>query len=582
MSSNPAAAKTSASDVFARDSPRAPAASCRRPTSRSLWVLACGRRATPAARARSAMRAMLRSSTSTSMRTAGWRRRSRWAWPEYIPTRARGQPAPEARGHAVRRSAATLAKDGVDHRGADVRAHLRRVRAVQPPRSRGGGGGHRASDVAVRGGHRRFGRRRVDGEAGLGRSSPHARRRQHVFFGADGKALVLPGRAPKGRAHRRGRARAARSGDRRSRTTASTGTAASIQSASAARCRATSAGSDCGGRQHDLPAARAHGVPVQPADPGRQAQGRVLALLIEQQLTKDQILELYLNRVALSAGTFGVEAMSRQLFGKRAKDLGLLEAAIVAGLIRAPSALSPWSNEEGALSRSKVVLARMRQEGFISAAAEQGANAARVRMTSAPHLADAHSGYAKEYLRQAFRDEVGDDDPPDWDVQTTFLPPVQLAAERAVEEGLARLASAACRRPWSPRPGDGGHPGHGGRPQLQRVALQPRGAQPPAAGLRIQAVRLRGRPRPRPLARHRPRQPALRDRRPASRSGVPATRKRARPTRPPCARPCWSRTTRPRSPCSSASAAGPCSPWPPTSACATSPTSRPSPWARGW
>ena len=172
---------------------------------------------------------------------------------------------------------------------------------------------------------------------------------------------------------------------------------------------------------------------------GRKAREAVLALLLERQLTKDQILELYLNRVALSAGTFGVEAMSRQLFGKRAKDLGLLESAIVAGLIRAPSALSPWSNEEGALSRSKVVLARMRQEGFISAAAEQGANAARVRMTSAPHLVDAHSGYAKEYLRQAFREEVGDDDPPDWDVHTTFLPAVQLAAERAVEEGLARL-----------------------------------------------------------------------------------------------------------------------------------------------
>ena len=65
--------------------------------------------------------------------------------------------------------------------------------------------------------------------------------------------------------------------------------------------------------------------------------------------------------------------MSRQLFGKQATDLGLLESAIVAGLIRAPSALSPWSNEDGALARSKVVLARMRQEGFISADAEQQA-----------------------------------------------------------------------------------------------------------------------------------------------------------------------------------------------------------------
>ena len=172
---------------------------------------------------------------------------------------------------------------------------------------------------------------------------------------------------------------------------------------------------------------------------GRKVKEAVLAGLIEQQLTKDQILELYLNRVALSAGTFGVEAMSRQLFAKRAKDLSLIESALVAGLIRAPSALSPWSNEEGALARSKVVLQRMREEGFINPAAEQGANAARLRMTSAPHLADAHSGYAKDYLRQVFREDVGDDDPPDWDVQTTFLPTVQLAAERAVEEGLARL-----------------------------------------------------------------------------------------------------------------------------------------------
>jgi 1A family penicillin-binding protein len=172
---------------------------------------------------------------------------------------------------------------------------------------------------------------------------------------------------------------------------------------------------------------------------GRKLKEAVLAELIERQLAKDRILELYLNRIALSGGTFGVEAMSRQLFGKRARDLDLLEAAVVAGLIRAPSALSPWSNEEGALARSRVVLARMREEGFISSAAEAAANRARVRMTRSPGLADAHSGYAKEYLRQRFREQVGDDDPPDWEVQTTFLPTVQLAAERAVEEGLARL-----------------------------------------------------------------------------------------------------------------------------------------------
>jgi 1A family penicillin-binding protein len=171
----------------------------------------------------------------------------------------------------------------------------------------------------------------------------------------------------------------------------------------------------------------------------RKAKEAVLAEMLEQQLTKDQILELYLNRVALSGGTFGVEAMSRQLFGKKSSDLNLAEAALVAGLIRAPSALSPWSNERGAVARSEVVLARMRQEGFISPEEEAAALRARLRITSTPGLADAHSGYAKEYLRQLFRDEVGNDDPPDWEVHTTLLPAAQAAAERAVEDGLARL-----------------------------------------------------------------------------------------------------------------------------------------------
>jgi len=171
----------------------------------------------------------------------------------------------------------------------------------------------------------------------------------------------------------------------------------------------------------------------------RKAKEAVLAVMLEQILTKDQILELYLNRVYLSGGVYGVEAMSRKLFVKRARDLDLAEAALVAGLIRAPSALSPWSNFDGAQQRSHTVLARMREEGFISAADERSAERERLRITSSPGLADARSGYAKEYLRQLFRDQVGGDHPPDWQVQTTLLPTVQAAAERAVAEGLQRL-----------------------------------------------------------------------------------------------------------------------------------------------
>src|SRR6188768_189477 len=103
---------------------------------------------------------------------------------------------------------------------------------------------------------------------------------------------------------------------------------------------------------------------------GRKAREAVLALMIDGQLTKDQVLELYLNRIYLSAGVYGVETMSRHLFGRPAKQLNLAECALIAGLARAPSSLSPWSNLDGAVARSHVVLARMRQEQFITASQE--------------------------------------------------------------------------------------------------------------------------------------------------------------------------------------------------------------------
>ncbi len=171
----------------------------------------------------------------------------------------------------------------------------------------------------------------------------------------------------------------------------------------------------------------------------RKAKEAVLAVLLEEILTKDQILEMYLNRVYLSGGVYGVDAMSRSLFARPAKDLGLAESALVAGLIRAPSALSPWSNWDGARERSHVVLARMRAEGYITEAAERQARGARLAITDHPRALDARGGYAKEFLRAQFRERVGEDHPADWQVHTTFLPAVQAAAESSVARGLARL-----------------------------------------------------------------------------------------------------------------------------------------------
>lgn len=172
---------------------------------------------------------------------------------------------------------------------------------------------------------------------------------------------------------------------------------------------------------------------------GRKIREAILALLIDAQLSKAQILELYLNRIYLSAGVYGVETMSRHLFGRPASRLTLAESALIAGLARAPAALSPWSNLDRAVARSHLVLARMRQEGFISEAEEAEARRARIRIRPYPASTESRAGYAKAYLRQEFRNRFGGDHPPDWTVHTTFVPALQDLAERAVADGLRRL-----------------------------------------------------------------------------------------------------------------------------------------------
>jgi penicillin-binding protein 1A len=190
---------------------------------------------------------------------------------------------------------------------------------------------------------------------------------------------------------------------------------------------------------------------------GRKIREAALALMIDSDLSKQQILELYLNRIYLSAGVYGVETMSRHLFGRPARSLNLAECALIAGLARAPSALSPWTNLERAIERSHVVLTRMREEGFITEAQERAARATRIRIVPYPGATDPRGGYAKEFLRQLFRDQFGGDHPPDWDVRTTFVPELQELAERAVGDGLRRFNEPSLQAAMvvlDPRSGD--------------------------------------------------------------------------------------------------------------------------------
>jgi 1A family penicillin-binding protein len=171
----------------------------------------------------------------------------------------------------------------------------------------------------------------------------------------------------------------------------------------------------------------------------RKLKEAALAVMLEAFLSKREILELYLNRVYMGGGYYGMEATSRAVFRKPAAELSLAQAAMLAGIIRAPATYSPWNHPDAARRRSWVVLARMREEHKITEAQERAARAERLTIQAPPAVASARHGYAKDLLRQQFRALHGGDNPPDWTVQTTFVPELQDAAEVAVRDGLKRL-----------------------------------------------------------------------------------------------------------------------------------------------
>src|SRR5688500_2719386 len=107
---------------------------------------------------------------------------------------------------------------------------------------------------------------------------------------------------------------------------------------------------------------------------GRKAREGVLALALERRFSKNQILELYLNRVYFGGGAYGIDAASRRFFGHSAKNLSLGEAAIIAGLVKAPSNYSPTADAEAARRRSSIVLKSMAENGFISPSAASAAD----------------------------------------------------------------------------------------------------------------------------------------------------------------------------------------------------------------
>jgi len=166
----------------------------------------------------------------------------------------------------------------------------------------------------------------------------------------------------------------------------------------------------------------------------RKLQEVELALWLERKHSKNEILELYLNRVYFGSGAYGVEAAAQRYFSKSAKNVTLAEAAMLAGLVKSPSRLAPNRNPEGAEARAKTVLAAMAEAKFITEAQAQAASA-HPAMSVKPAGAGTVN-YVADWIGEVLDDLIGQIEQ-SVVVETTIDPKLQSIAETAVIDELA-------------------------------------------------------------------------------------------------------------------------------------------------
>ena len=168
----------------------------------------------------------------------------------------------------------------------------------------------------------------------------------------------------------------------------------------------------------------------------RKIEELMLALWLEVRLSKQDIAELYLNRVYFGGGAYGIEAASHRYFGKSARSLTVAEAAVLAGLLKAPSRYSPTNSPVLARARSQVVLKRMLDAGYITAADETAMVRRPVRFARHANEREAGAQYAVEFVLDRLPPVIGPNTG-ELVVQTTIDAGLQRAAQAAVEQILA-------------------------------------------------------------------------------------------------------------------------------------------------
>jgi penicillin-binding protein 1A len=168
----------------------------------------------------------------------------------------------------------------------------------------------------------------------------------------------------------------------------------------------------------------------------RKVQEMLLALWLERKFTKDQLLEIYLNRIYLGAGTYGVDAAAQRYFDKSARRVSLYEAATIAGLLKAPTRFSPARDREQTEKRTAQVLQNMVDAGYITEAQAALATKGKGELAIAGRARPGNRYFADWVYEQTAGYVSGEGR--DLVVHTTLDPKLQAAAESAIEATLAK------------------------------------------------------------------------------------------------------------------------------------------------
>jgi penicillin-binding protein 1A len=163
----------------------------------------------------------------------------------------------------------------------------------------------------------------------------------------------------------------------------------------------------------------------------------LLTFKLEHLLTKDQILEIYMNQIFLGNRAYGFAAASEAYFGKPLKNISIAEAAMLAGLPKAPSAYNPIINPKRARARQLYIIERMEENGFITAEQAKSAKEEELKVKTGPDAGRVHAEYVAETVRQLVYNQYGDETyTRGLNVYTTLRATDQTVAYKALRKGI--------------------------------------------------------------------------------------------------------------------------------------------------